>query len=49
MIGWLQTHQPDVVTLQIGTNDMYNDASAGLAPGRLSALVDRITTTAPTT
>lgn len=49
MIGWLQTHQPDVVTLQIGTNDMYNDASAGLAPGRLSALVDRITTTAPNT
>ncbi|MFC0626503.1 GDSL-type esterase/lipase family protein [Kribbella deserti] len=45
--GWLQTYQPDVVTLQIGTNDMYDDTGAGLAPGRLSALLDRITQTAP--
>jgi len=45
--GWLNTYTPDVVTLQIGTNDMYDDASAGAAPGKLSTLIDTITTTLP--
>ncbi|WP_433162827.1 GDSL-type esterase/lipase family protein [Kribbella sp. CA-247076] len=45
--GWLTTYTPDVVTIQLGTNDMYNDASAGAAPGRLSTLLDTIATTLP--
>ncbi|GAB3944974.1 hypothetical protein GCM10029976_069980 [Kribbella albertanoniae] len=47
VVGWLNTYRPDVITLQIGTNDMYDDAAAGAAPGRLSALIDSITTTLP--
>ncbi|MFC9693650.1 GDSL-type esterase/lipase family protein [Kribbella sp. NPDC056951] len=47
IVGWLNTYQPDVITLQIGTNDMYDDASAGTAPGRLSTLLDTITNTRP--
>ncbi len=45
--GWLNTYTPDVITLQIGTNDMYDDASAGAAPGKLSTLLDTITSTRP--
>ncbi|GAA2798369.1 GDSL-type esterase/lipase family protein [Kribbella solani] len=45
--GWLTTYRPDVITLQIGTNDMYDDASAGAAPGKLSTLLDTITATLP--
>ncbi|MGZ0150621.1 GDSL-type esterase/lipase family protein [Kribbella sp. WER1] len=45
--GWLTTYRPDVITLQIGTNDMYDDASAGAAPGKLATLVGTITTTLP--
>lgn len=47
IVGWLNTYQPDVLTVQIGTNDMYNDASAGAAPGRLSTLLDTIAQTRP--
>lgn len=47
VVGWLNTYTPDVITLQIGTNDMYDDASAGAAPGKLSALIDSITSTLP--
>ncbi|TDU90621.1 carbohydrate-binding protein with CBM35 doain [Kribbella voronezhensis] len=47
VVGWLNTYQPDVVTLQIGTNDMYDDASAGAAPGKLSTLIDTINATLP--
>ncbi|MFK4082630.1 GDSL-type esterase/lipase family protein [Kribbella sp. NPDC020789] len=47
VVGWLNTYTPDVITLQIGTNDMYDDASAGAAPGKLSALLDTITSTLP--
>lgn len=49
VIGWLQTYQPDVITLQIGTNDMNTDALANAAPGRLSALLDRIAQTSAQT
>jgi lysophospholipase L1-like esterase len=48
VIGWLQTYRPDVVLLQIGTNDMYDDTAAGGAPARLAALLDRILATATT-
>ncbi|MFI5730195.1 GDSL-type esterase/lipase family protein [Kribbella sp. NPDC051587] len=47
VVGWLNTYQPDVITLQIGTNDMYSDADAGAAPGKLSALIDTMTSTLP--
>lgn len=46
VVGWLNTYQPQTVLLHIGTNDVLQDNSAG-APNRLSALIDRITTTAP--
>ncbi|TCC48534.1 hypothetical protein E0H73_42770 [Kribbella pittospori] len=49
VIGWLNTYQPQIVLLQIGTNDMYTDASTAGAPSRMRALLDRITTTAPET
>jgi lysophospholipase L1-like esterase len=44
---WLRTHTPQTILLHIGTNDMWRDPRG--APGRLSALVDRITTLAPDT
>jgi lysophospholipase L1-like esterase len=47
VVGWLNAATPDVITLQIGTNDMYDDASAGAAPGKLSTLIDTITATLP--
>ncbi|MGI5191914.1 ricin-type beta-trefoil lectin domain protein [Promicromonospora sp. CA-289599] len=46
VVGWLNTYQPQTVLLHIGTNDVLQDNSSG-APDRLSALIDRITTTAP--
>lgn len=47
VVGWLNTYRPDVITLQIGTNDMYEDDTAQAAPGKLSKLLDTITTTLP--
>jgi lysophospholipase L1-like esterase len=46
IVGWLNTYQPQTVLLHIGTNDVLQDNSSG-APDRLSALIDRITTTVP--
>ncbi|MEU4476144.1 cellulose binding domain-containing protein [Micromonospora sp. NPDC023888] len=45
VVTWLRATNPRTVLLHIGTNDMYGDTSG--APGRLAALVDRITNTAP--
>lgn len=45
--GWLAAARPDVVLLHAGTNDMRTEAAAVGAPGRLSALIDRITAAAP--
>ncbi|MEU4570188.1 cellulose binding domain-containing protein [Micromonospora sp. NPDC023956] len=45
VVNWLRATTPRTVLLHIGTNDMYGDTSG--APSRLSALIDRITTTAP--
>ena len=47
IVGWLNTYQPHTVLLHIGTNDVLQDNSS-TAPNRLSTLIDRITTTAPT-
>ncbi|GGM28194.1 cellulose binding domain-containing protein [Micromonospora yangpuensis] len=45
VVNWLRTTTPRTVLLHIGTNDMYGDTSG--APARLSALIDKITATAP--
>lgn len=55
IVGWLQTYRPQVILLQIGTNDILHDhdpsdplcdGAAG-APAHLSALIDQITATTP--
>src|SRR5579864_784697 len=41
--GWLETYQPDIVLLHIGTNDLRpRVGAAASAPGNLSALLDDI-------
>ncbi|KOX20418.1 SGNH hydrolase [Saccharothrix sp. NRRL B-16348] len=44
--NWLRTYTPRTILLHIGTNDMYGGDPGG-APQRLSNLVDRITSLAP--
>ena len=44
---WLLAYRPDVVLLQIGTNDVIQHWGLPGAPERLSALVDLITATLP--
>ncbi|MDQ1287089.1 MAG: hypothetical protein QG622_654 [Actinomycetota bacterium] len=46
VVNWLKTTTPRTILLHIGTNDMMSNAAT--APTRLSNLLDRITTTAPT-
>nr|WP_238490661.1 ricin-type beta-trefoil lectin domain protein [Actinoplanes flavus] len=45
--GWLRTTTPRTVLLHIGTNDILQNYNVAGAPGRLSALIDRITAAAP--
>ena len=40
--GWMTTHAPKIVTLQIGTNDVNTNTDIANAPARLSALIDKI-------
>jgi len=47
--GWLDTQQPDITLLMIGTNDMFWDNGLSTGPGRLSALIDQITDQVPNT
>ncbi|WP_130512843.1 SGNH/GDSL hydrolase family protein [Krasilnikovia cinnamomea] len=44
---WLATQRPDVVLLQIGTNDMVRKVDVAGAPARLSALIDQIRAARP--
>jgi lysophospholipase L1-like esterase len=46
---WMAAAQPDVVLLNIGTNDYVQNFDPELAPARLSDLIDRILVTSPTT
>ncbi|GHJ49266.1 hypothetical protein Cs7R123_66080 [Catellatospora sp. TT07R-123] len=46
--GWLNTYQPDVVLLHIGTNDMNQNYDVANAPARLAALIDQILAARPT-
>ena len=45
--GWLATHQPDVVLLEIGTNDIVQTYDLADAPQRLSELIEQITVAVP--
>ena len=46
--GWLTTYRPEVVLLNIGTNDTRQGYQLATAPDRLSALVDQILRVVPT-
>lgn len=46
IVSWLRTHDPRTILLHIGTNDIFFSDPAE-APGRLSALIDRITAQSP--
>ncbi|MFV3464754.1 GDSL-type esterase/lipase family protein, partial [Mycobacterium tuberculosis] len=41
--GWVDTFQPEVVLLMIGTNDMIQGYDVANAPARLGTLLDKIT------
>ncbi|MEU4420327.1 RICIN domain-containing protein [Actinoplanes sp. NPDC024001] len=45
--GWLRATTPRTVLLHLGTNDILQNYNVAGAPGRLSALIDRITATVP--
>ncbi|MFC7531776.1 ricin-type beta-trefoil lectin domain protein [Actinoplanes sp. GCM10030250] len=45
--GWLGSTSPRTVLLHIGTNDVLQNFNLSTAPARLSTLIDRITTAAP--
>ena len=47
IVNWLNNTQPQVVLLHIGTNDIGQNFDVPNAPARLSALIDKITATAP--
>jgi lysophospholipase L1-like esterase len=44
---WLAAQSPDVVLLDIGTNDYIHDYDTVFVPARLADLIDRITTQSP--
>ncbi|WP_088240287.1 GDSL-type esterase/lipase family protein [Calothrix rhizosoleniae] len=47
--GLLDTYQPDIVLLMIGTNDILQNNNLEDAPNRLSSLIDQITNQSPDT
>ena len=47
--GWLNDAQPDMVLLEIGTNDILRDDNISTAPSRLNELIDNITNQLPNT
>ncbi|MDJ0675714.1 MAG: GDSL-type esterase/lipase family protein [Calothrix sp. MO_167.B42] len=49
MDGLLDTYQPDIVLLMIGTNDILQNNNLEDAPNRLSNLIDQITNQSPDT
>ena len=44
---WLKAQQPDIITLMIGTNDMFDPAAGSTTSSRLSTLIDQITNSSP--
>jgi lysophospholipase L1-like esterase len=49
VVSWLQLYKPQVVLLQIGTNDIVYHDSVSSAPMRLRSLILQITSTLPGT
>jgi lysophospholipase L1-like esterase len=49
VVGWLEATQPQIILLHIGTNDIIQGYSPGVAAARLQYLLDQITTTEPNT
>jgi len=49
VVNWLQTYKPQIVLLQIGTNDINYHDSVSSAPARLRSLLLQITSTLPGT
>lgn len=47
VVGWLETYQPQIILLHIGTNDCVKNDHPALAPARLSHLLDLISATLP--
>jgi lysophospholipase L1-like esterase len=47
IVGWLQAEEPRTILLHIGTNDMNQNHDVPGAPGRLSALIDKIRAITP--
>ncbi|WP_436764268.1 ricin-type beta-trefoil lectin domain protein [Streptosporangium sp. V21-05] len=47
IVGWLRNSAPRTILLHIGTNDMGQNYDVAGAPGRLSALIDKIRANAP--
>jgi lysophospholipase L1-like esterase len=47
VVPWLETYQPQIILLHIGTNDLRQSYSVNTALERLSYLIDQITTTLP--
>ncbi|MFG1606160.1 SGNH/GDSL hydrolase family protein [Actinoplanes sp. NPDC049265] len=45
--GWLATYRPDVVLINIGTNDTIQNHDLPGAPGRMRALIQRIVAARP--
>jgi lysophospholipase L1-like esterase len=47
IVAWLQTYQPQIILLHIGSNDIIQHHSVSSAPARLRYLLDQITATLP--
>jgi lysophospholipase L1-like esterase len=47
VVQWLDTYQPQIILLHIGSNDIIHHYHASTAPARLSYLLNQITTTLP--
>ena len=46
--SWMSTYAPDVILLNVGTNDINQDYDLPNAPNRLAALIDKISADRPT-
>ena len=47
VVAWLEKYQPQIILLQIGTNDIIQNYDVASAPQRLLSLLTLITTTLP--
>ncbi len=47
VVSWLQTYQPQIILLHIGTNDFVKNDDPGHATARLQSLIEQITSTLP--